>query len=101
MKCQLCTWSIAAICSGGCIPNSVCIKPNTCRCRSGHVGAKCKPRAEQCKATCLNGGRCRNGKCKCPKGWTGTYCHHTVGEFSNNVENRESCTTHLLTKQRS
>jgi hypothetical protein len=35
---------ILAICPGGCIPNSVCVRPAMCRCLDGFSGPKCKIR---------------------------------------------------------
>jgi len=33
-----------AVCPGGCIPNSICVRPSMCRCIDGYTGPKCKVR---------------------------------------------------------
>lgn len=46
---------------------------------------------EQCIPGCLNGGVCRNGKCWCPGGVSGTYCQEDINEcakYSNPCEHR-------------
>ncbi len=37
-SCQKLCGCVAAVCPGGCIPNSTCIKPGVCRCNPGYTG---------------------------------------------------------------
>ena len=39
-------------------------------------GKKCKRENTQCLSTCLNGGRCRKRRCKCPPTHTGEFCQY-------------------------
>jgi hypothetical protein len=46
------------------------ITKDDCKCPNGTFWQNC---SKNC--TCVNGGRCRiDGKCDCPRGWTGTDC---------------------------
>ena len=69
---------VSAICPGGCIANSLCVKPGVCRCRSGYTfnGDKCTLRHAKCAHPCLNGGVCKHGYCKCTQYYYGKMCQY-------------------------
>ena len=71
-----------AICSGGCITNSVCVSPNVCRCRRGYTftNNECRTRRQRCLYPCLNGGSCREGACKCTQYYHGNMCQYANTE---------------------
>ena len=72
-----------ASCPGGCLPNSVCVRPGLCQCKKGFTGKKCTRRDKSgdkyCRSACLHGGRCKAGICKCPKSRRGEFCQ--FGKF--------------------
>ncbi|KAJ8338727.1 hypothetical protein SKAU_G00355130 [Synaphobranchus kaupii] len=53
--------------------------PNMCTCASGQIAPSCGAKSgPQCNVRCMNGGLCAEDKCKCQKGYTGTYCGQPV-----------------------
>ncbi|XP_056400171.1 basement membrane-specific heparan sulfate proteoglycan core protein isoform X3 [Hyla sarda] len=47
-----------------------------CLCRNGFKGDRCESHEDQCRVhnPCINGGTCKENKCHCPEGFSGTYC---------------------------
>jgi len=53
------------------------VKPNICICEDGKISPTCSGDARDtgdCRATCLNGGTCSEGKCICRTGYSGEFC---------------------------
>ncbi|KAL4232359.1 hypothetical protein ACF0H5_009928 [Mactra antiquata] len=69
-----------AHCPGGCGSRAKCVTPGKCECIYPFTGKDCSektPRTSSCKSSCLNGGRCRKGKCKCTPLFYGSSCQHS------------------------
>ncbi|XP_053546192.1 basement membrane-specific heparan sulfate proteoglycan core protein isoform X4 [Bombina bombina] len=49
-----------------------------CLCRDGFRGVRCETHEDQCQIRnpCLNGGTCKDNRCHCVSGYTGTICEH-------------------------
>ncbi|KAJ8369771.1 hypothetical protein SKAU_G00097990 [Synaphobranchus kaupii] len=47
-----------------------------CLCQDGFEGERCEVVKDACQADaqCHNGGRCTNGQCMCPRGYSGLHC---------------------------
>ncbi|KAH9508545.1 hypothetical protein Btru_051976 [Bulinus truncatus] len=72
-----------AICQPDCGSKGVCVRPNTCKCETGYTGQTCRKKDNTCPMTCLNGGRCHLGKCKCLQNFHGQDCQFSLHQ---NVE---------------
>ncbi|MEE6482447.1 hypothetical protein FKM82_013243 [Ascaphus truei] len=49
-----------------------------CLCRDGFKGDRCETHEDRCQIhnPCLNGGTCKDNRCHCPSGFSGTVCEH-------------------------
>ncbi|XP_065169457.1 fibrillin-2-like [Atheta coriaria] len=68
------------ICITSCAPG-YCVHPNLCRCENGTMNSTCASERTVpggCKAMCMFGGTCRDGKCECAPGYTGEFCTEPV-----------------------
>lgn len=67
-----------AVCPDGCGSRAKCVSPGKCECIHPYTGKNCSEKKHKmmCKSPCLNGGRCRKGKCKCPPTHYGSSCQH-------------------------
>ena len=96
---------VAAICSGGCVANSYCVRPGICRCRSGYTfnGDKCTKRHIKCAHPCLNGGVCKHGYCKCTQYYYGHMCQYgrTAALLINNKTGHYQLATKFNSKNKS
>ncbi|XP_018574078.1 fibrillin-2-like [Anoplophora glabripennis] len=76
---------IIPVCSRPC-GSGQCVSPNTCLCEGGHKASSCKQSYKQiqgsegrpCRAICMNGGSCVDGKCVCEAGYTGEFCTEPI-----------------------
>ncbi|MEE6482445.1 hypothetical protein FKM82_013243 [Ascaphus truei] len=57
-----------------------------CLCRDGFKGDRCETHEDRCQIhnPCLNGGTCKDNRCHCPSGFSGTVCEH--GGAAANLE---------------
>ncbi|KAM4652668.1 basement membrane-specific heparan sulfate proteoglycan core protein [Discoglossus pictus] len=57
-----------------------------CLCRDGFRGERCETHEDQCQIynPCLNGGTCKDNRCHCPSGFSGTICEH--GGVTTNLD---------------
>ncbi|KAL4229384.1 Neurexophilin [Mactra antiquata] len=64
------------VCRKFCQNGGYCSGNNRCTCPEGYRGRWCHKliKYHECQAECLNGGRCRKGRCRCLDGFTGTRC---------------------------
>ncbi|XP_069139539.1 uncharacterized protein [Argopecten irradians] len=77
------------VCTKSCGARAVCIKPETCQCLPGFTGKGCRRKLKHiCKTKCLNGGRCRKGKCKCGPTHYGKSCEHLLESLKLSHLNR-------------
>lgn len=75
---NVCFVLFPAVCIDPCGSRAKCVSPGKCECIHPYTGKNCaeKKNKHQCKSECLNGGRCRHGKCKCPPTHYGSSCQH-------------------------
>ncbi|KAG5861352.1 hypothetical protein JTB14_034953 [Gonioctena quinquepunctata] len=72
---------ILPVCSRQC-GQGQCVSPNVCLCEGGQRSSACGQSFKQiqgidgksCRAICMNGGTCVEGKCVCPEGYSGEFC---------------------------
>ncbi|XP_014244418.1 fibrillin-2-like [Cimex lectularius] len=75
-----------------------CVKPNRCMCENGHLAPSClpfgphndtateprrpsaeiRPRQENCRYPCMNGGKCVGTRCSCKHGYEGDWCEQAI-----------------------
>lgn len=78
-----------AICKGGCGSRAKCVSPGKCECIKPYTGKDCREKHTlKCSSPCLNGGRCRRGKCKCPTTHYGSSCQHLFQHILLTHQNR-------------
>ncbi|CAH0559244.1 unnamed protein product [Brassicogethes aeneus] len=69
----LCIKPICRPCGSG-----KCVQPNVCMCEGGRKSSSCSQNYKRgpgsCRAICMNGGTCIEGKCTCSPGYTGEFC---------------------------
>lgn len=83
-----------AICTRKCMSNAICVEPDICKCKPGYSGPKCTRTNMRCPLGCLNGGKCRQSMCKCPKTHWGSRCQHLTIWFTKHI-NRTQKSEHL------
>ncbi|KAH0795116.1 T9SS type A sorting domain-containing protein [Histomonas meleagridis] len=76
-------------CDNMCYDNGECLPNGTCKCYESQYDSSSSCSSKKCSVECLNGGKCSNGKCVCPKGFTGDNC----GEIQcpNDCRKRGTC----------
>ncbi|KAM4703219.1 basement membrane-specific heparan sulfate proteoglycan core protein [Rhinophrynus dorsalis] len=59
-----------------------------CLCRDGFRGDRCETHEDQCQIhnPCLNGGTCKDNRCHCPTGFSGTHCEQGAASESPEQE---------------
>ncbi|XP_072384771.1 fibrillin-1-like [Diabrotica undecimpunctata] len=78
---------ILPVCSRSC-GYGQCVSPNVCLCDGGQRSSTCGPGSKQiqgldgksCRAICMNGGSCVDGKCVCSAGYSGEFCTEPICE---------------------
>jgi hypothetical protein len=75
---------IVPVCSRSCCAGR-CVQPNMCLCENGQQSTTCSRSmsrtgadGKSCRAICMNGGTCTDGKCVCTAGYTGEFCTEPI-----------------------
>ncbi|CAH1374115.1 unnamed protein product [Tenebrio molitor] len=75
---------IVPVCSRSCGAGR-CVQPNMCLCENGQQSTTCSRSmsrtgadGKSCRAICMNGGTCTDGKCVCTAGYTGEFCTEPI-----------------------
>ncbi|XP_022906889.2 fibrillin-2-like [Onthophagus taurus] len=76
---------VVPICLRSCGSSGRCVQPNVCRCSDGSTSPSCDDSRLRsagppsgCRAMCMFGGTCVDGKCVCSAGYQGEFCTEPI-----------------------